>query len=626
MTLDEVLQRVLQQNESLQIKLLEAEMARRSHQGEKGIFEPQVVSSYDHVDNRRLNTAQQQRSTFTPDFKERNNIYSGALEFLAPTGTRLRTGVSLRELRNNLQQGGFFSSNTNDIRREYDTFVGASLVQPLLKNAGPAATMARIRLAAAASDIAFQDYRRQLMLVVARTESAYWELYLTQEQERLARESVTLAEQILGDNRKRAEVGRAPELEVLQSESELAIRAARLNEARLHMVEGTTRLATLFSGSALVTDTSIRAVDVPVVRDIPLSYYDNYRQAFELNPDYIVRKSQIVQENVRLAYARNQALPQLDFKGSYGVSGLGLSARESWNRVEEADFPSWSLGVELRVPLTGGIRERNELAAAHLGQKRALVGLKEIEVQIANSLDASLQKVSSYREIIQRHQMVVDFHEQLLQSQLTRLDVGLIDSRTVFETEERLFEARLAVLDSLVRYQSALLELELVTGSTLAVRHLDTTRDELRRNTTALLDDGKFDEARLAQWALEAERPYIGGDFSPEQVQLRRSIDAKMREMEPLQTPLPPMASPQDYERATQEMDERLRLLDAPPSFSAPPEDYNRALEELRRKSLELDGRGAAPSPAPHLDESEKARRQMRDRIFELESQPLPRP
>jgi outer membrane protein len=630
MTLQEVLHRVLEENESLQIRLLEAEMARRSHQAEKGIFEPSIITSYDHVDNQRLNTAQQQRSTFTSEFWERNNIYNGALEFLAPTGTRLRTGVTLRELRNNLQQGGFFFSPTNGIRHEYETFIGASVVQPLLKNAGPAATMARIRLAAAASDIAFQEYRRQLMLVIARTEAAYWELYLTQEQERLARESVSLAEQILGDNRNRAEVGRAPELEVLQAQSELSIRAARLNEARLRLVEGTTRLATLFSGSALVSDTSIRAVDVPALQHVPLGYYDSYQQAFELNPDYIVRKSQIQQENVRLAFARNQALPQLDLKGSYGLSGLGLTPGESWNRVEQADHPSWSVGVELRVPLTGGIRERNELAAARLGQKRALVALKEIEIQIANAMDASLQRVRDYREIIQRHQVVVDFHEQLLQSQLSRLDVGLIDSRTVFETEERLFEARVAVLDSMVRYQSALLELELVTGSTLAVRSLDLTRDDLRRRTRTTLDDGKFDEARLAQWALEAERPFVGGDYSPEQVQLRRSIDARMRELEPQSSPMPPMASPQDYDRASQELRERLRLLDAPPSasppFTAPPEDRLRPSDELRRTLRERDGTSAVPPPAYLLDESEQARRQMREKLLELDSQPLRRP
>jgi len=55
------------------------------------------------------------------------------------------------------------------------------------------------------------------MILISRAEAAYWDLYLTQEQERLSQESVGLANTILSDNRERARVGKSSQLDVLES-------------------------------------------------------------------------------------------------------------------------------------------------------------------------------------------------------------------------------------------------------------------------------------------------------------------------------------------------------------------------------------------------------------------------
>src|ERR1043165_9767727 len=53
LTLNEMIQRVLERNEGLQGRILELAIARKKHQAEKGIFEPDLVTSYDHVENKR---------------------------------------------------------------------------------------------------------------------------------------------------------------------------------------------------------------------------------------------------------------------------------------------------------------------------------------------------------------------------------------------------------------------------------------------------------------------------------------------------------------------------------------------------------------------------------------------
>jgi len=101
MTLDELIQRVLARNESVQVRVMELEISRRKYRAERGIFEPEMVLGYEHQDNQREITSQDPFRLRPGTYEERNNLYNAGLETLVPTGARVRLGYSLRDLRNN---------------------------------------------------------------------------------------------------------------------------------------------------------------------------------------------------------------------------------------------------------------------------------------------------------------------------------------------------------------------------------------------------------------------------------------------------------------------------------------------------------------------------------------------
>src|SRR5206468_3835220 len=103
-----------------------------------------------------------------------------------------------------------------------------------------------VRLAALGSDIAFQDYRRQMMIIVSTAEASYWSLYLAQEQVRFFQESVATAEKILNDNRARVQAGKSSELEVLEAQAGLALRRSKLSEAEEKLYEAINKVLTLY--------------------------------------------------------------------------------------------------------------------------------------------------------------------------------------------------------------------------------------------------------------------------------------------------------------------------------------------------------------------------------------------
>lgn len=510
LTLEDYLKRVVERNESIQNRILEVEFNRRRLAAEYGTFEPEAFASAKREAVKRQNTVQEQSSlSGLPVFNERNNIYDGGLEALVPSGARVRLGYTLRELKNNLPISTIpYVPQTN---AQYQTFVGLSVTQPLLKNAWYPANLAALRVAALSSDLAYQEYRRQMMVVLATAIASYWELYLAQEQLRFFRESVGTAEKILNDNRARLQAGRGSELEVLQAEAGLALRRSKLGEAEQKLYEAANKVLSLCSMTVVETNRLVHAVDAPQVGDQEFTYFDAWRSALDVNPDYASQRLKLTQEMVRLAYARNQALPELNLKGSYGLNGLGQTPGDSWDAVTRGGYPSWSIGVELRVPLAGGIRARNELRAAHLRYREAVVGLREVETQIANSVDTALHKIRSARETAHSYRSVLDFNQNLLDSALAQLEVGRIESRKILDIEADVLESRNSATEARVHYQRAVLELEMIEGSLLKEHHFDLSQRELQLFTADLarqnqLDGKEYDDfVRNLKWAYEAK-------------------------------------------------------------------------------------------------------------------------
>jgi outer membrane protein TolC len=497
--LNELRRMVLDQNDQIQMRLQDAEVSERLHRAEKGIFEPQLVGGAEYFDTSRPNNRQQsaQLGFFArPFYLERNTLYNAGIEFLLGTGAKLRTGYMLRDLNNNV--GAAETTPGQLMGQQYESFAGLNLTQPLLKNAGWGATTAKIRLSAISSKIAFHEYRRQILLVLASAEAAYWDLHLAQEQVRIGTDSLTTAQKILKDNQARLEVGKSSELEVMQAQAGLAARKAKLEQAQQTAFDYASRISSLYSRSISGQNSLPRAVDVPELIDDPTSKVESYTQAFRKNPDYLIRAEQVKQENLRVAYLKNQRLPQLDLKASYGLNGLSSNVVQSMDDWAKREYPAWSLGFEFRVPLGGGIKERNELEAGKLGKIRALSALKEAEVQVFNLVDTALRKIELHRNSLTNARSVIGFHEKLLVAQLDRLAVGSVDSRMVLETEEKLSEARAAAVDSMVMERKARLELEAVRGTLLLARDAEVDLFELRKRTEEFLRknrDKKVEEA-----------------------------------------------------------------------------------------------------------------------------------
>lgn len=468
LTLDQTIQRVVDQNLRIRAEKLNLAATKSEARAERGLFEPEFVASFGRESNTRQNTRERFLSQGASIFDEENETATAAIETTLALGTKVRIGGQTRRLSNNLQITG------ND---EYESFAGLNITQPLLKGAGMKATLAQLRLAASRNEVVLHETRRQLTSILSQAELTYWDLARAMAEDELRQQSLSTAEKILFDNRARVEAGRMSDLEVRRADAGLALRRAQALESHQRVVDLSSLLRIYFG--------EVEGADAPVFKPVDalgtpppvIDFINSRTTALISHPGYLARRAEFEQAGYRLDYARNQRLPQLDLKASYGYNGLDRDFADSWSSVRGSDFDSWYVGAELRVPILGGIRDRNYLSAARSRFSAAQLEIVSTEIEIGNLLNALIKRIRSQENQIAGYQAAADVAQTVLDAELDALDSGSSDSRRVFDSEQDVFDARTTVLSARADYRRSLVEFSTLEGTYLRRHSVDLASD-----------------------------------------------------------------------------------------------------------------------------------------------------
>jgi outer membrane protein TolC len=460
LTLGQVIHHVVRANPSVQEARLQYLISRKEAEAQWGAFEPSVVARYDRSELERENNALQVVQTMSEEYWEENDDYGLGIEGTFFSGGTYRIGYSLSKMKNIRAESG-----------EYQTFVGISIEQPLLKGLTHGAPTAGLRAARQDRFVAYHDYRKQLMETVSMAESAYWNLALAQEQYEMTENSVEIARMIVQDSRERLQAGKMTELELMEAEAELFVRLSQLAEAEQNRSDRMVQLKIMLSDFG-IDDRSLVATD-PLISPALESWDPEKERDFSLTwalraqPDFMMRMEELKRERIILGFQQDQRLPELNLTGSVGFNGLGDSLGKSTEKVGTFDYPAWSVGLELTVPILLGVSERNTLEAAILRDRLAEVRLGALEYEITSSIETLVLKVSTLRKRVANAHKVVEFRKQMLEAELSRMELGKSNSRLIYAAEEELTEARRWELESIAALREAVMQLAYFRGSVL---------------------------------------------------------------------------------------------------------------------------------------------------------------
>jgi outer membrane protein TolC len=468
LTLEDFIREIVHTNPLIREAHLQWLINYRKAQSEWGAFEPELVARLSRDNLKRENSSLQQRQLFSSEFAEDNKEYALGLEGKFPSGGIYRIGYSVKRIENIYTTEG----------AEFESFAGVSAEQPLLRGLTHGAPLASQRVAMQERYIAYHEYRRQVMDTISQAERAYWNLRIARELLNMAEDSVRIAQDLVDDCREQLEAGRMTEPDLYEAEAELETRLAVQADSEQTLRDALTQVKLLLSAGKLGEHEELEAAD-PLIDPLPEGWNEEQQRleseqwALQAQPDFMIQREQLKRESLIVEYRRDQVLPALNLKGSYGLSGLDDTISRSLDKLSGSDYPSWSIGLELRVPLIMGLRQRNELQSARLNRKLAEMRLQALEFELTRSIATLSRRVTTWRSRIENAAKIVQLTRRLLEIEQARMQAGKTTIRQVYETEERLSEARKRELDVVVRYREALMDLALVRGSVLRDKGLE---------------------------------------------------------------------------------------------------------------------------------------------------------
>lgn len=262
----------------------------------------------------------------------------------------------------------------------------------------PSVRSARIAAAAAGIDSAGASTDSVRLAIGTQARQAFYDLLRRMEDERLARESLELLQQIQGRVLKRVEVGEAPRFELVRAEAETLASQNALASARLR-VEETRAVLRRLAGGALAAGFEIRGA-LPDLADLP--------------PLPALQEA-VLAENPALrvtAAERERALRRLEQERALRAPQPALRAAEA----RDPEMRSSIIGMTLTLPLWN--RREGQIAQAQAAVDLANTQSEQQRVQLLRELEGAYARLG----IAQRQ--IATFEAGLLRSAEAALQVA----------------------------------------------------------------------------------------------------------------------------------------------------------------------------------------------------------
>ena len=419
----------------------------------------------------------------TPSSQTDSDTFGGGLTGVLPfTGLRYAIDSVFNHV-----TGEAFSRGTVD---DYSADVGIILRQPLLRDAWIDQQRLNIKLAKIDVKISENVVMLRVMEIVNAVQQSFYELLGALDAVKAREISVSLADRLLQENRKRVEVGTMAPLDEKQAESESALRRAELIQARSDV----TRIENILK--SLISNNYEQWHEVTIIPQekllaMPQTYdlQESWANGLALRPDYNEAKERLERQGIVVKYTRNQLFPALDLTGSYGRAGFDNREFISTNNIRDSSFsgtlndirddnnPRYSYGVVLTVPLTfRAERARHKESKALLAQSK--LDLQIVHQNVLIGIDDAMKAARAAYERAQATRAAREFAQEALDAEQKKLDNGRSTSFIVLQLQRDLTDARAQEIDALSDYNTALSALYFREGTILKKNNVQVEIDK----------------------------------------------------------------------------------------------------------------------------------------------------
>ncbi|HEV7745131.1 MAG TPA: TolC family protein [Pyrinomonadaceae bacterium] len=298
--------------------------------------------------------------------------------------------------------------------------------------------------------------REQVAIFTALT---YLEVLRSERALQAVQADLNLAQVLFTLAKDQRDAGIATGVDVTRAETRLAQQQVRLAQSQTALEEAQLQLQRVVGlplGSQLTLTDSLRfgsetlpSLDAAVA------------QAEQDRPEARIAAAQVVQTSFQHRAARAELLPDLEFLGDYGVSGITPT---------RSDLPTRRIAVQLNVPIFNGGLTQGRIAVAASLQRQRELELDSTRGQIDEDVRLSFAALRTTAEGVRAADKAVELAQRELEMARDRFRAGVADNLEVVNAQTALAEARAAQVTALVQYNATRLNLAAALGHAQAFR------------------------------------------------------------------------------------------------------------------------------------------------------------
>jgi outer membrane protein len=466
MTLEDCRAIALQNNLDIKTELISPAIAAQTLNAEKAKFEAVFFADGSYS------------KTETPSIlTDVSRVNSQDLD--AGVNIPLRTGGMLTfSASDNMTEDPDSSAALNSI---YTANTRASISQPLLRNAGPDASMYSIRIAEYNRQISEAQTKLQIITVLSAADRVYWRLYAARRQLEVRKQQYDLAQAQLDKVKRLVAGGAVSQVEIIRAEAGVAERLGGIITAENVLRQRERELKRVLNKPGVPIDSKIALV--PATEPNPVHYQPDRQRmvshAIDNRMEMLELELQLAQNASSISYFKNQALPLLGLTYSYGVNGIGTTRNDAYDLLQHNKFNNNTVGLQFEMPL-GNVAAMSRLEATYLERRQKLATKDSrkalIEQEVLNAID---QLDTSWQQIMAGRENSL-LSGRLYQAEERQFKLGLRTSTDVLDAQTKFAEAQSQEIIALTEYQISLVDMAYATGTVLGSAKVDWAPDNTR--------------------------------------------------------------------------------------------------------------------------------------------------
>jgi outer membrane protein len=371
---------------------------------------------------------------------------SGTVTELLPTGAAINLAANY----------DLTSTDTAKPGRSYGWNI--NLTQPLLKGGGLDVNLASVRTARLNEQGNILSLKDTLMNTLTSVVKAYRTYVQAIKSLEISRQSLERSRELITTNRELIAAGRMAAIEIVQSEADLANK--EFSQLSAENAVDAARLA-LTKAIDIDKNSRINPVTEAKISDVPYSFAQASKLAFENRPDYQRALLGYEAAKIQLVTAKNSTLWDLSLTGSYAENYTRNNALGS-----DSSIGNWTAGLKLTVPI-GDLSIQQAYIAADIGLKKMVNDLAKQRESIEIEVQDALRTAEMNHRQIKLAILSRTLSEKKVEIETEKLKAGRSTNFQLVSYQNDLVNAQNGELGAVINYLNALTDLDKTVGVTL---------------------------------------------------------------------------------------------------------------------------------------------------------------